>query len=304
MSDLIRSVSAVVATCVLAALVCPPAHAAPITITHGATSLTLDFTAINAAGNAADNTGFGSVAYDYDIMTYEITTDQYNTVANATAVPTANAWAGDQPAAGIRYYEAAMFANWLTSGDVTQGAYDISAPNVTIDRASALATYGEVYVIPTDDEWYKAAYYDPINDIYVDYATGSDTAPTPTTGSTAADEAVYRIAQELSPAPVVPADVDNAGGTSLFGTMGQSGNIAEYVEMVLSDTTPAHRGGHYSDGGSTNLSSAGRGSNPSAFSNPQTVGLRMVRVVPEPGTMTLLAAGAAALFVRRQRNES
>jgi len=287
-------------------------HAAPVTVTHGSTSVTLDFTTIDSPGNAADTTGYGSVAHDYRIMTYELTTDQYNTVAAATTLPNAAApWTGNQPAAGIKYSEAASFANWLTSGDVTQGAYTISAQStVTIDRAGAIATYGygNVFVIPTDDEWYKAAFYDSANDVYFDYGTGSDTTPTPTTGSTNADEAVYRILQVFPSEPLGPAEVNNAGGVSAYGTMAQSGNIAEYIEQIATDTKPRHRGGHYSDGADTNLSSTGlRGSNSSDFSTPSTVGLRMVLLtaepggvlIPEPGAASLLAVGATLLLARR-----
>jgi len=78
---------------------------------------------------------------------------------------------------------------------------------------NSLATY----VLPSDDEWYKTAYYSP-DGVYYDYPTGSDTAPTPVAGGTDPGTAVYL--QDLSQGP---ADIDNAGGLSPYGTMGQGG---------------------------------------------------------------------------------
>ena len=52
------------------------------------------------------------------------------------------------------------------------------------------------YFLPSEDEWYKAAYYDPNKGGagvggYWDYATGSDSAPTAVASGTGAGTAVY-----------------------------------------------------------------------------------------------------------------
>jgi formylglycine-generating enzyme required for sulfatase activity len=40
---------------------------------------------VGGAGNAADTTGFGAVAYDYNVGTYEVTNSQYAEFLNAKA---------------------------------------------------------------------------------------------------------------------------------------------------------------------------------------------------------------------------
>ena len=81
--------------------------------------------------------------------------------------------------AGISWYEAAQFCNYLTSGNKYSGAYkfDISGNFQEIDRTSSISTYGTTYVIPTEDEWYKAAYFKPDGSGYSLYANGTNTAP-------------------------------------------------------------------------------------------------------------------------------
>ena len=70
-----------------------------------------------------------------------------------------------QPTNNVYWYEAAQFCNYLTSGDKSKGAYQFSGNNANpgyflgIDRVAAQTTYGTIYVIPTENEWYKAAYH-------------------------------------------------------------------------------------------------------------------------------------------------
>ena len=228
------------------------------TITHGATTVTMDFVTVGNPGNAADDavgerpfgvgeTDYGSVGYNYRIGTYDVSVNQWDMVVLADMedllLPSGEGWLGaDQPASAMTWYDAAMFCNWLTSGDVTQGAYAVNGSGeVTgINRASALATYATVYALPTDDEWYKAAYYDGGTSSYYDYPTGSDTAPTGVTGGTLADTAVIsdRVYAE-------PADVFNAGGLSPYGTMAQGGNVWEWTESVVPPYEPDNVSGNF-----------------------------------------------------------
>jgi hypothetical protein len=71
------------------------------------------------------------------------------------------------PTNNVSWYEVAQFCNWLTSGDKSKGVYQFSGNNANpgnflgINRISAQTTYGKIYAIPTEDEWYKAAYFKP-----------------------------------------------------------------------------------------------------------------------------------------------
>jgi hypothetical protein len=111
--------------------------------------------------------------------------------------------------------------------------------------AALLATYGRIYVIPTQNEWYKAAYFDPNHGGagvpgYWNYPTGSDTAPTAVSSGTSPGTAV------MWPQASGPAAVDNAGGLSAYGTMAQAGNVFEWNE-ALSGTKRGQRGGSWAE---------------------------------------------------------
>ncbi len=97
------------------------------------------------------------------------------------------------------------------------------------DAANPFRDIQAQYFLPSIDEWYKAAYYDPNANGgaggYWDYPTGSDTAPTAVSGGTAAATAVYDRGFSHG-----PADITNAGGLSPYGVMGLGGNVVEYEE--------------------------------------------------------------------------
>jgi len=68
----------------------------------------------------------------------------------------------NRPITYVSWFDAARFANWMTngqgSGSTETGAYDLA----TAARGEAPAkTPGAAFYIPTNDEWYKAAYYSP-----------------------------------------------------------------------------------------------------------------------------------------------
>jgi formylglycine-generating enzyme required for sulfatase activity len=101
------------------------------------------------------------------------------------------------------------------------------------------------YFLPSENEWYKAAYYNPGGSNYFLYPTGSDTAPAAVASGTNAGTAVYDGVASF------PAIVDSAGGLSPYGTMGQGGNVWEWNESAfdgsnsLSSENRAIRGGSW-----------------------------------------------------------
>lgn len=135
---------------------------------------------------------------------------------------------------GWRY--AARYCNWLHNGRVNEawafesGVYDTSTftdnPDGTFNDQRTHSP-GAKYWIPTEDEWYKAAYFDPHkngNDQpgYWMYPTTSDTAPVggpPGTGETNAGDGG------------VSAPIGSYPGTaSPWGLLDLSGNYVEWVE--------------------------------------------------------------------------
>ncbi len=228
----------------------------PRRITHGATTVSMDFARIGHTDNAHDpatyvegvNTiSYGVVGYSYRISLHEVTAAQWEAVRLADGrVGDISVWSGEQPVGGVSWLEAARFANWLTSGDVHKGAYRFSSTNVPadvvfvgVDRMTALATYETVYVLPTEDEWYKAAYFKADGSGYTTYPTGNEL---PVVGT----NANYGGATD--------APWDTAIGTiENNGTYDMGGNLAEWLESPAIKQESAHlgsassalRGGHY-----------------------------------------------------------
>jgi len=192
------------------------------------------------------------------------------------------------PTNEVSWYEAAQFCNYLTTGDKSQGVYQFSGNNTnpgdfeSIDRDSAISTYGMVYVIPTEDEWYKAAYYTGSG--YSTYAYGTDTAPIEDIDS----NYDYEYGAQ-------PWDIGD-GTQEQNGTFDMMGNVWEWNETLISGSDRGYRGGSYTDTGYTQRSS--NRYNLSPYYEYYSIGFR-VASVPEPATLGLLLIGGLALLRRR-----
>ena len=274
---------------------------------------TIDFVSIGNAGNEADTTTYGAVPYEYRAGKYEISLDAItNATASGMANVTARAVTGSQPAADIDWYEAAAFVNFLNTNSGKTAAYDLtfssgswsmalwsSEQAWTAGGTNLYRNKDAFYFLPSEDEWYKAAYYNPTGSDYFLYPTGSDTAPTAVASGTNAGSAVYDGAAS------VPAIVASAGGLSPYGTMGQGGNVFEWNESAFDGSNSsasedrAVRGG-YCFSTEYNLSSSYQNFDAPTFESIIT-GFR-VASVPEPSTYALLLmTGAGWLLWRRRK---
>ena len=210
--------------------------------------INMDFVTIGHPGNSADITGYGAVSYNYRIGKYEVINAQWNTFTAAAGAPTgtdggyntdAYFTGTNQPTNEVSWYEAAQFCNWLTSGDKSKGAYQFSGNNTNpgsflgINRIAAQTTYGTIYVIPTEDEWYKAAYFKSDGSGYSLYANGTNTAPS--TSQT-------RYSIYSSPWNV------GTGTMEQNGTFDMMGNVWEWNETI-SGSYRVLRGGSFDDSG-------------------------------------------------------
>ena len=174
------------------------------------------FVNIGDTGNSNDNTGYGSVNYVYQIAKYPVTNCEYATFLNAVASSTdtyalysiymnndirgginrsGNSGSytysiksnmGNKPVVWVDWFCAARYCNWLhnnrptgiqNSSTTEDGAYTL---NGAMGGISISRNVNAKYSIPTENEWYKAAYYKGggTNAGYWDYATQSDTLPT------------------------------------------------------------------------------------------------------------------------------
>jgi len=280
----------------------------------GANTFTIDFVNVGNAGNAADTTNYGAVPYAYRVGTYEISQDAITkATASGMANVTAGAWSGTQPAASISWYEAAAFVNWLNTSRSRQRAYDLTysggwSMNLWSSE-QAWQAGGEnlyrhkdaFYFLPSENEWYKAAYYNPGGSNYFLYPTASNSAPTPVASGTSAGTAVYNSTAS------VPAIVDSAGGLSPYGTMGQGGNVFDWTESALDGINNSSSEGRTIRGGflfdaEGGLRSSGRG-NGSPSGEGGSLGFR-VASVPEPSTAFMILIPVGVWLLRRSRRRS
>jgi formylglycine-generating enzyme required for sulfatase activity len=300
-----------------------PSFAGTVTFGTGSNQFQMEFVTIGDAGNAADTSGApnpaGAVGRIYDIGKFEVSEDMITKFnASQSLQITKNTRGTAKPATNVSWNEAARFVNWLNTSTGNQAAYKFttSGVNDNID----LWTSGEAgydvnnkyrnslakYFLPSYNEWYKAAYYNPTNSTYYDYPNGSNTAPTAVASGTANNTAVYG-----GGSVTVPADVNLAGGLSPYGVMGLGGNVNEWEESSFDranssvSVSRGYRGGTWSDF-SSGLSSSSRGSNnPSGSSH--VIGFRVASLpssaaaVPEPTSMAIFGLGALATAYRTGR---
>ncbi len=306
-------------------------QAAVVSFGSGANAFNMEFVTIGNPGNAADTTGApnsaGAVGYTYGIGKFEVSEDmitKYNAnfgTANSLAI-TKDTRGPNKPATGVSWNEAARFVNWLNTSSGGFAAYKFTTGGVNdnialwtatdtldYDASNPYRSKRATYVLPSYNEWYKAAYYDPSNSTYYNFATGSDTAPTSVasgtgTGVNGNNEAVY----EDRP----PADVNLAGGFSPYGVMGLGGNVREWQESSSDlannsgSSSRVFRGGGWADSSSNLSSSSLHPGNP--FDGNGALGFRVASLsssdppaVPEPTSMAIFGLGALGMAYRARR---
>ena len=331
-----------VLTRVLGFLLCfnvTPVFAEMITFGSDGNQFSMEFVQIGSPGNAAGTTGSpnpaGSVGYTYSMGVNEVSRDMVAKANNlgglGITLQNMTSLGGNgvnRPATGTSWNEASRFVNWLNTTSGFSPAYNFAAQpgeggysanaNLLLwqpgdpgyDAANPFRNSLANYVLPTADEWYKAAYFDPTANGgaggYNNFATGSDTAPAAVASGTVAGTAVY--GQSFTQGP---ADVMSAGGLSPLGTMGQSGNILEWEESATDQLNSSgsalrgFRGGVWTDTSSSLQSSMRGGADPMSVGSG--IGFRVASLstvaVPEPSSIlfTLYAAVCGLGYRGRRR---
>jgi len=267
----------------------------------------------------------GAVERNLEIGRYEVTNSEYSAFLNSVAATdthalyspnmaggfggitrtgspggytyTPIAGRGNMPVNWVSWYDAARFANWLHNGmpsgaqdsaTTEDGAYTFSGATSVGDRKKS-ARFG----LPSEDEWYKAAYFDPATGGWFGYPASSDaqtTCSAPTTASNTAN------------CGSIVGTVTNRGAyigsASPLGTFDQGGNVGEWNDTPVLDM-PWLRGtsgsGFEAEAGSLSARSNFPIDGETEYPN---LGFR---VVPEPSGDLMLITGAFAVFACARR---
>jgi sulfatase modifying factor 1 len=282
--------------------------------------LTFDLTPIGNAGS-------GGVGYSYSIGTFEVTVAQYTEFLNAKAASDPNglyngsmetgplgafivrtgsegsysysAVSGkeNQPVRIVSFYDAMRFVNWVGngqgSGDTENGAYDLSLGIYATRQTNA------TWVIPSSEEWAKAAYYDAVSNLYHLYPNGSDEVPQePTDGTTPREMNFGDIPYWHG--TVCFTSTGETTGHSPYGVYDMGGNVNEWTDSI-SDIADFKitRGGSFLSGESALQSSQRTPYEPTIEGDG--IGFRVAYIIPEPSTCLLILLGVPVAFVMRKR---
>ncbi len=297
-------------------------------------------------------TGYGAVPYVYQMGKYDVTVGQYCQFLNAVAktdpyglynsymstdystikinqsgspgnysyaVTGGYSQAANCPIFDVTWGDAARFCNWLDNGQPTApegngitetGAYTLSGDTTNLTTESRNA--GAKYFIPTENEWYKAAYFDPANGSYWTYPTQSNSTPSNSLGSAATsnnDANFWNSGYSDTTNYLTPVG-EFEETTSPFGAYDMGGDINQWNETLINinGANQAYRnvlGGswNFTSYGLTSSSSGTNGIYGSSTNEDYYIGFR-VASTPEPTSIALLLAGGFCLLAyawRRRR---
>jgi hypothetical protein len=288
----------------------------------------LEFVEVSSSGNQPDSNGYGAVPYDYRISKFEITTAQWVAFLNSKARSERDGglWNNDmdksrsgdgvrceirrsgdegsysysvadefanRPVTHVSYLDACRFCNWLhngqADGDVETGAYTLKGYWGT-DGRRIRRNPGAKYFIPTENEWYKAAYFDPQlpgAGGYWKYPTRSNQKPSRQIDSI--NGANWFDQGYLDPVYYFTQVGSFSKSSSPWGTYDQAGNVFEWTEGLDPPFLRTLRGGAFD---STDAGESQRIMNPvySSISDVPNIGLRI-------GASTLRGSLQPAQFV-------
>lgn len=290
-----------------------------------------DFSLIEISGSNAPNTnGRGQVTTPYAISQYETTNAQYVAFLNAVdksgtnpyglystnmtsntsggIVYTAGAASGSKysvksgfsqkPVNWVNWTSAARFVNWLVNGGTSNPSASTETGSYVMSGTAPYARSANAQIfLPSQDQWYKAAFYNSVSGTYNAWANGSlSTTPVKTTianAGTASNQANYDNIN-------APVGLNDKGiyttSASPYQIYDMMGNVAEMTD-TFSSTSYALYGGSWSWIAADWSATAATQLRLTSQRNAQ-MGFRIATVapVPEPGTIALAATGMVGLF--------
>lgn len=226
-----------------------------------------NYVTVGDIGNSNDATGYGAVSYSYKICKYLLTNDEYCIFLNAkqavsdtyqlysdqmniervgginrTGSPgsytfTVKSNMGNKPAYFLSWFSLARYCNWLHngkgSGSTETGAYTLNGLTGIISKNS-----GALYYIPTESEWYKAAYYKggSTNAGYWNFATQSNSIPIRVAASLIGDGTIKNVS--IKPISATGTNVSITGISDTIYNVGLSVNYAQVSSSGITKITP------------------------------------------------------------------
>ena len=336
----------------LAALACLPLGS----IAHAGI---IEWVTVGDPGNTADTdpAGYGAVAASFQIMKYEFTNQLYTEFLTSVAATSdtyslynasmgsdprggitqsgssgsytysAKTDMGDKPVNYVSWFDAARVSNWLMNGATSSSSTETGAYTFVGGQTTGTApavNSGATFYVPTEDQWYKAAYYKGggTSAGYWNYATQSDSAPTAVTagltgigsaGSTG-NFANYNNNADWNSQDGNVTTVGTNGGPSFYGAFDMSGNLFEWNDLTgAAGSSRGLRGGYWGAGLAVGVSSSG-GLTSYDVSNEDyagSIGFRLASPVSGPsgvpeidpssfGSALALVLGSLGLFERRR----
>ena len=313
----------------------------------------IEWVTVGDPGNTADTApaGHGAVATSFQIMKYEFTNQQYTDFLNSVAATdtyslynthmgsdarggitrsgssgsysySAKTDMGDKPVNFVSWFDAARVSNWLMNGATSSSSTETGAYTLVSGQTSGTApavNSGATFYVPTEDQWYKAAYYKGggTSAGYWNYATQSDSDPTAVTaGSTgigsagsSGNFANFDYAADWNSLNGNVTTVGTNGGPSVYGAFDMSGNLNEWNDHTgAAGSSRGVRGGDWT-GLAFNVSSSFSVSDSPSFES-SGLGFRLASPVPsgvpeiDPatgGSALSLVAGVLAMIEQRRR---
>jgi formylglycine-generating enzyme required for sulfatase activity len=223
---------------------------------------------------------------------------------------------GNRPIAYVSWIDAARFANWMNNGATNGASTETGA--YTLNGALSGDFHlnpGAIWSLPSEDQWYKAAYYKGgnTNSGYWLYPTQSNDTPGNQVGS-ATNQAnfcyggIFSVTQStVYPTSSAIADVGAySSSSSGYGTYDQGGSLNEWTDGVLQGGGRIIRGGDWNNSYLGMQSwTRGDGGNAAVTYQDDDLGFRLVTTsaVPEPSTYALFGIGAIGtlMVIRRKR---
>ena len=274
----------------------------------------MDWVTVGNANNAADTTGYGAVDHSYQIGKYEVTNTQYGAFLNAKGQSntngiynssmsssgiTRNGSSGsfsysvtsgyeNKPVVYVSWFDAARFSNWLSNG---QGTGDMETGAYTLNNATSgiiTANVGATIYIPSEDEWYKAAYYNPANASYSVFPNGKNTITTADANYNNSVGSTTNVGTY-------------SGDPSSYGTFDQGGNVGEWNDGIIYDTQRVRRAGRFDNVESSLAAYTHGGGSPTSETNSLGFRVASIASVPEPTSIVLTMLASGMMLIRRKR---